>query len=89
MLDLLPRETTIDSGPSGTTTSTSETVTFSADDAAATFECSLDGAAYTACTSPKHLTGLTAGQHTFRVRAIDAAGTGQRQRAAALVITFD
>jgi hypothetical protein len=83
MLDLFPPETTIDIGPSGTTTSTTETVTFSSDDPAATFECSLDSAPYAACTSPKQLTGLTAGQHVFRVRAIDAAGNADPTSAAA------
>ena len=73
MLDLDAPETFIN-GPSGTTTSTTETITFSADEAGATFECSLDTGAYVACTSPRQLTGLTAGQHEFRVRAIDAAG---------------
>ena len=73
LLDLFPPETTIINGPSGTTTSTTETITFSSDDAAATFQCSLDNAAYAACSSPRHLTGLTAGPHTFRVRAVDAA----------------
>src|SRR5207237_415554 len=39
-----------------------------------TFQCSLDGAAFTVCASPKSYTGLTAGWHVFRVRAVDRAG---------------
>jgi large repetitive protein len=74
MLDLFAPETTIESGPSGTTTSTSETFTFVADQPGSTFQCSLDSGAYVACTSPKNLTGLTGGSHTFRVRAVDPAG---------------
>ena len=49
-------------------------ITLSADESGATFECSLDGAAWAACTSPVDLTGLVDGQHTLRVRATDVAG---------------
>jgi hypothetical protein len=71
--DFSPPETQIDSGPSGTITSSSASFTFSADEAA-TFQCSFDGAAMSACTSPKELSGLAIGSHTFQVRATDLVG---------------
>lgn len=40
----------------------------------ASFTCSLDGAAYVACDSPRSYSGLTPGWHTLAVRATDAAG---------------
>lgn len=68
-------ETTIVSGPSGTVVSRSGTFVFSSDETDATFECSLDGAVFAPCTTPKTYTGLAAGAHTFSVRARDAAGS--------------
>ena len=41
----------------------------------ATFECSLDGAAFAACTSPRTFSGLSAGAREFRVRAVNSVGT--------------
>ena len=67
-------ETTIDTKPEATTLSRSATFTFSADEQFATLECSLDGAAYAACTSPKQYSSLALGSHELRVRAIDPAG---------------
>ncbi|WP_375770300.1 Ig-like domain-containing protein [Archangium gephyra] len=67
-------ETTISSGPSGTTPERTATFEFSSNEPGVTFECSLDGAAYTPCTSPVTFTDLAEGEHTLRVRARDAAG---------------
>src|SRR5215213_3470168 len=72
--DTTPPETTIASGPSGTISSREVSLTFSSSEAGSTLECSLDSAAYTACTSPMNYTGLASGSHTFSVKAIDAAG---------------
>ena len=48
-------------------------VTFSSE-AGARFECSLDNGPFQPCTSPREFTGLSAGSHTVRVRAIDQVG---------------
>lgn len=75
ILDTTPPETTIDSGPSGTTNSgASATLAFSSTETGSMFECKLDGAAFASCTSPKSYTGLSEGSHTFEVKATDAAG---------------
>ncbi|AKI99982.1 Ig-like protein group 3 [Archangium gephyra] len=67
-------ETSIDSGPTGTTSERTATFEFSSNEPGVTYECSLDGVPFTPCTSPVTFTGLTDGEHTFRVRARDAAG---------------
>jgi hypothetical protein len=67
-------DTFIDSGPDAATTQTSATFTFHASTTDATFECSLDGAPYTACTSPKTYDGVDQDTHNFAVRAVDANG---------------
>ncbi len=71
----VPPTTTIDSAPPDSTSSTA-TFTFSGSDTGrvAGFQCSLDGAAFTPCTSPQTFSGLAPGTHTFAVRATDAAG---------------
>ena len=71
--DTTPPQTTITSGPSGTTSSRSATFEFAANEPS-TFECTLDSAAFTACASPETYNGFGDGSHTFRVRATDAAG---------------
>ncbi len=65
----------ITSGPTGLISATSATFTFVADTPGSTFQCSLDGAAFEACSSPKDYSGLEPGGHQFRVRAIDPLST--------------
>jgi hypothetical protein len=73
-VDATAPQTSIATAPQGETTSTAATIAFAADEAGATFACSLDGAAFASCTSPTALAGLAVGEHTFRVRATDAFG---------------
>jgi hypothetical protein len=72
--DTTPPQTTITSGPSGTVASSTATFGFSSSEAGSTFQCSLDGAAPSACTSPKTYNNMDDGQHTFTVAARDGAG---------------
>lgn len=75
--DTTPPSVTIRSGPPGSTTETSAVFYFSAGEPAS-FACSLDGAGFSPCQSPKTYGGLATGRHTLAVRATDDAGnTGE------------
>lgn len=69
-----PPDTTITSQPANPTSSTSAQFGFTSTSAGATFACSLDSAALATCISPVSYTGLSAGAHTFQVRASDQNG---------------
>ena len=55
-------------------TGRSAKLTFGSDDAAAELACKLDGATFTACSSPVQFDGLTEGAHAVVIRATDAYG---------------
>jgi hypothetical protein len=75
-VDTSTPDTTLISGPSGAISSNDATFTFLSPDAGpdATFQCSLDGAPFAACTSPQTYNNLDMGTHTFSVRVRDAGG---------------
>jgi hypothetical protein len=75
-VDATPPTLTISEGPTGTTSATTAAFKFTATDATGpvTTECSLDGAAFVPCSSPKSYSGLVDGAHEFRLRAKDALG---------------
>jgi hypothetical protein len=67
-----PPAPSITAAPDNPTNDTSASFSFTDSQAGVTFQCSLDGAAYSACTSPTSYTKLDAADHTFAVRAVDA-----------------
>lgn len=73
-LDTAIPNTTLATFPSDPNLATTADFTFTSDDAAAQFECSLNGAAYATCTSPVSFTGLSNAVHSFAVRAKDSSG---------------
>jgi hypothetical protein len=83
----MPPDTTIDAGPPALGNSTSASFAFSGTDngpapAPLDFECSLDGGEWLACsTGQASYTDLTDGEHTFEVRATDAAGNRELELA--------
>jgi hypothetical protein len=72
-VDTTAPDATITSAPPNPSLVSSATFSFTATEPAV-FECSLDGAAFTACSSPYFYASLLSGSHTFQVRGIDAAG---------------
>ena len=72
-VDTTPPETTIDSGPSGTTNDPTPTFAFSSSESSS-FECKLDSGSYAACSSPITTAHLADGSHSLSVRATDFSG---------------
>jgi hypothetical protein len=64
-----PPDTTITSAPVGLTNLATAELTFSSDTPGAGFECRIDGAEWTACSSPLTLSDLADGDHELEVRA--------------------
>jgi hypothetical protein len=64
----------INSKPANPTNQTSATFTFSDTQAGVSFLCQLDTGGFSACSSPITYNSLAQGNHTFSVRAQDAAG---------------
>ena len=71
-LDRTAPVASIESGPVGTVSNPNATFAFSANESA-TFECGLDEE-LAPCTTPRLFPDLNDGEHTFSVRATDAAG---------------
>jgi hypothetical protein len=69
-------DTRVTFAPAGKTRDRTPTFLFSArgDEENVTFVCSLDGRAFKPCESPKTYGKLSLRRHSFKVRAVDAAG---------------
>lgn len=61
-------------GPAGTVSSTTATFAFESSEPGSTFVCGLDAGPLEPCVSPHELAGVTAGEHSFSVVAIEPAG---------------
>jgi hypothetical protein len=76
-VDTIAPQTTISSGPSGPTTDNTPTFNFSSSQPNSTFQCRFDSQAFAPCSGPgaSHTpsTPLSAGSHSFQVRATDRA----------------
>jgi subtilisin family serine protease len=67
-------DTTVVGDPQHFPVKANPTFTFTGSKVGSAFECSLDAIGFFPCTSPRTYDSLGAGTHTFRVRAVDAAG---------------
>jgi hypothetical protein len=74
VVDTALPETQIITGPSGDTDTPDASFDLGSNEAGVTYECSLDGGDFTACSDPATFEGLANGEHTLQVRARDSAG---------------
>jgi CSLREA domain-containing protein len=73
-VDTMPPDTSIAMGPGGPTNDATPSFTFTSTEQGSTFECSVDAAVFTPCSSGDETSLLLDGAHTFYVRATDPAG---------------
>jgi hypothetical protein len=73
-VDTIPPQTVITAGPPTSSSDATPTFAFASDDPGASFECSLDGAPFSSCTSPRTVGPVAVGRHSFAVRSRDRLG---------------
>jgi hypothetical protein len=73
-IDTVAPRASIGAKPANPSKASSATFTFTASEGGSGFLCSLDGAPFTSCLSPKDYHGLGDGLHSFEVKATDQAG---------------
>src|SRR5215203_6352026 len=73
-VDTVAPDTSITAKPNDPSNNASPSFGFSSNEANSSFQCSIDGGSYSACTSPKSLSTLSEGSHIFSARATDAVG---------------
>ena len=81
--------TTIVSGPQGLTQYPGARFEFGSPDSPSGFQCSLDGASFSSCSSPSAYGSLADGAHSFRVRAVGITGRVVDPTPAARSFTVD
>ncbi|WP_028650704.1 S8 family serine peptidase [Nocardioides halotolerans] len=87
--DSIAPDTTITTAfPGGVAKALTVPIGFTASEAGSAFACSLDAAPFSACTSPASLS-VTAGQHTFQVRATDVVGNADASPASVTFTAYD
>ncbi len=74
-----PVSVTITSAPAASTSSTSASFSFTTAGSVTSLQCSLDGASWTTCTSPKNYNGLVLGAHVFGVLVGDGTSWSSAQ----------
>jgi hypothetical protein len=72
--DFTPPDTTMTNAPPPATNSPNATFEWTSNEASGSSECSMNGAPYSACSSPVTYMGLGDGTRTFAARVMDAAG---------------
>jgi large repetitive protein len=72
-IDTVAPTTTITSKPDNPTNDKSPSFAFTASEPS-TFQCKVDGGAFSGCTSPQNYGNLAGGAHTFAIKATDLAG---------------
>ena len=72
--DTTAPETTITDGPEATTEGQIASFEFTSSEEGSTFECALNGSAFSVCGSPWQYSEADYGRNVFQVRAVDGAG---------------
>jgi hypothetical protein len=80
-VDTVAPDTSITAKPNDPSNNASPSFSFSSNETNSSFQCSIDSGSYSTCTSPKSLSTLSDGSHTFSVRAKDAAGNADQSPA--------